>query len=739
MSAQGLINNLSAALKAPASRLRALAKRVKVERLLVAATLCVVFAASLALRLLRLSYGYNLLDEFDPYFQYWMAKYVVDRGWAGFAEWFSWFKDPRFWYPYGRDVVHTAFPGVAFTGAFIHLFLTSLGLKMDLMTTCAFLPAFLGSLTVVLLYHVGREVDGRAAGLYASVFMAFSAAYLSRTIFGFFDDESVGIFAFVCALVFYFRSLKRGGAVLEALIAGAFLGYMASAWGAATYVINLLALHAILLTLPYLAVGSVGRHSRELLTSYSATMSTALLLASLVPKHGPGFLTSGLSFQALIALALLVLAEAASKLPSRRMRIALTLPAAAAIMGGLIALWALGYLAAPERYFSVFLPTIRSPLVASVAEHQPVTWFSFFLDYQLVIPLSLLGLYFLARRGDAVSLFMVVAGLSTIYAAAGMARLLVFLDPLLCVLAGVGFSRVVKALASRLTAERESRRRVLVGLDRRWAGLALIMLVISFTPLASPLVRPITYSSSSVVARASGPQMILASDFMVSAVIPDWLNTLAWMKNNLPSNAVVASWWDYGYHVAVMAERASTCDNAALSHTHIAKIATAFLSNETEALRIYRELGVTHVVVFGYVVPYLGMRIGDSSVWFYASLGHIAGDDFTKSQWMALIAGLNPSDYQKSVSFITADGRLGSLIVPAGGRAADAVLYRMLFNNHEGPLASRGPIVGDVVVDEQSGRLVNVIPFNVKPLQHFKLVYASEPNNFVLVYEVIYD
>jgi len=731
-----LINSLSAALKS--LRLRVLTQQVKVERLLIVATLCVVFAASLALRLLRLRYGYNLLDEFDPYFQYWMAKYVVDRGWAGFAEWFSWFKEPRFWYPYGRDVVHTAFPGVAFTAAFIHLFLTSLGLKLDLMTTCAFLPAFLGSLTVVLLYHVGREVDGRAAGLYASVFMTFNAAYLSRTIFGFFDDESVGIFAFVCALAFYLRSLRRGGAVLEAFIAGAFLGYMASAWGAATYVINLLALHAILLTLPYLAVGSVGRHSKGLLTSYSVTMSTALLLASLVPKHGPGFLTSGLSFQAFIALALLILAEAASKLPSRRMRMALALPIVAALIGGLIALWALGYLTAPERYLSVFLPTIRSPLVASVAEHQPITWFSFFIDYQLVIPLSLLGLYFLARRGDAVGLFVSVAALSTIYAAAGMARLLVFLDPLLCVLAGVGFSRVVKALASRLTAE-EGRRGILVGLDRRWAGLALIVLVVAFTPLASPLVKPITDSPNNVVARASGPQMILASDFMVSAVIPDWLNTLAWMKNNLPPDAVVASWWDYGYHIAVMAERSSTCDNAALDHRHIAKIATAFLSNETEALRIYRELGVTHVVVFGYVQPYLGLRVGDSYVWFYASLGHIVGDDFAKSHWMALIAGLNPSDYQKGVSFVTADGRAGSLTVPAGRRAADAVLYRMLFNNYEGPLASRGLVVGDVVVDEQSGTLRDVVPFDVKPLQHFKLAYASEPNHFVLVYEVIYD
>ncbi|RLF12506.1 MAG: hypothetical protein DRJ69_00860 [Thermoprotei archaeon] len=715
-----------------------LAEHVKVDKLLIVATLCTVFATSLALRLLRLSYGYNLLDEFDPYFQYWMAKYVVDRGWAGFIEWFSWFKDPRFWHPYGRDVIHTAFPGVAFTAAFIHLFITSLGLKLDLMTTCALLPAFLGSLTVVLMYQLGKEVEGKAAGLYASVFMAFNAAYLSRTLFGFFDDESVGILAFVCVLIFYTRALKKEGRILEAFIAGGFLGYMTSAWGAATYIINLLALHAMLLTLPYLLVGSTSKYSRKLLITYSVTMSTTLLLASLVPKHGPRFIASGLSFLALMAFAILVLADASTKLESRVKRLVLTWSVFTALAGGFAALWLLGYLSVPERYFSVIFPSIRSPLVASVAEHQAITWFHFFLDYQLVLPLALVGLYFVARRGDEVDVLMILATIITAYAAASMARLLVLLAPLLCVLAGVGFSRVVSVLASKVIEEERARRRALVGLDRRWAGALLIVLVLFFTPLASPIVKPITDSPQSIVARASNPQMILTSTFAVTAVTPDWLDALAWMRDNLPPDAVVASWWDYGYHIAVMTGRTSTCDNAALDHKHIAKIAKAFLSNETVALEIFKELGVTHVVVFGYVVPYLSMKVGGGTVQFYTSLGHIFGDDFVKSFWMARIAGLDPSNYLKEVYFATPEGRVLSLEVPAGKNATSAVLYRMIFNNYEGPLAERGPIVGDLVVDEQ-GRLVNVVPFDVKPLKHFKLAYASEPNHYVLVYKVVYD
>lgn len=704
---------------------------------LTAATLCIVFIISLTLRLIRLKYGYYLLDEFDPYYQFWMTKFVVDRGWSGFVEWFSWLNDPKFWYPYGRNVIYSSFPGLAFTAAFIHLFISSLGVHLDLMTTCAFLPAFLGSLTVVVLYCLGKEMDGRAAGLYAAIFLAFDGAYLSRTVFGFFDDESLGVLAFVCMLVFYIRALKRDKAFVDAAIAGLFLGYMASTWGAAAYAINLLALHAIVVMLIYFVFGNAKSLSQRLFVTYSITMSIALLLASLIPRYGPWFLISGLGLPPLITIAILFTVKALSLPLSKMDRLKRGLAAASVlliIVGGLITLWSMGYLAAPERYLSVLIPSIRSPLVASVAEHQAITWFHFFVDHQLVLPLSLVGLYFAIRRRNEVDLLMALAVFTLSYGASSMARLLVPLAPLLCALAGVGFSHVVRSLAFRVVAEEEGRRRVFMGLSRKWAALLLIILIVTFTPLLSPVTSPILGSNYNIISRASQPQVILTSNFATSRIVPDWINTLAWMKDNLPEDAVVACWWDYGYHITVLTERASTCDNAAINSIQIAKVARAFLSDEEIALSIFREIGATHVVVFGYVVPFARLGMFD----FYVSLGHLAGDDFIKSYWMARIAGLDPGDYLKDVSFILDQG-LVWLNVPAGEEAEEAVLYRMIFNNYEEPLASkRGLIIKDVTVDDR-GRLVDFTPLYVKPLEHFKLVYASEPNQFVLVYKIIYD
>ncbi|MEM4699350.1 MAG: STT3 domain-containing protein [Candidatus Nezhaarchaeales archaeon] len=709
----------------------------RLETVLTITVLCIVFTASLALRLMRLKYGYYLLDEFDPYYQFWMTKFVVDRGWSGFAEWFNWLNDPKFWYPYGRNVIYSSLPGLAFTAAFIHLLISSLGVRIDLMATCALLPAFLGSLTVVVLYRLGREIDGRAAGLYAAVFLTFDGAYLSRTLFGFFDDESLGILAFICALLFYIRALKKDRAFVDATIAGLFLGYMASTWGAAAYAINLLALHAIVAMLMYSIFGDAKSLSQRLLAAYSITVSIALFLASLIPRYGPWFLISGLGFLPLVTIAIIFAIKATTSLLSRVGRLGRSLAVVVAlsiIASGLIVLWSLGYLMAPERYLSVLIPSIRSPLVASVAEHQTITWLHFFLDHQLVLPLSLVGLYFVIKRGGEVDILMALAVLTLSYGASSMARLLVPLAPLLCVLAGVGFGRIVKSLASRIVAEGRGRRRVSIGLSKKWAALSLAILIITFTPLLSPVTGPIMSSSFNLVTRASQPQVILTSNFATNKIIPDWINTLAWMRDNLPENAVVACWWDYGYHVTVLTERASTCDNAAIDTVQIAKVARAFLSDEETALNILKEMGVTHVVVFGYVVPFA--RLGQLD--FYASLGHMAGDDFIKSYWMARIAGLDPGDYLKDVSFISEQGFV-QLNVPAGKKAEEAVLYRMIFNNYEEPLASRrGLILKDAVVDER-GRLMDLVPFNVRPLSHFKLAYASEPNQFVLVYEVIYD
>ena len=54
---------------------------------------------------------------FDPLFQYRATQYVVENG---FASWWTW-HDTLSWYPMGRDIADTAYPGIPFSAAFLYI------------------------------------------------------------------------------------------------------------------------------------------------------------------------------------------------------------------------------------------------------------------------------------------------------------------------------------------------------------------------------------------------------------------------------------------------------------------------------------------------------------------------------------------------------------------------------------------------------------------------------------------
>ncbi|MEM2581006.1 MAG: hypothetical protein QW077_07205, partial [Candidatus Caldarchaeum sp.] len=61
-----------------------------------------ICSVAFTLRILPLRWGVAL-SEFDPWVQYKEAMYVIERGWSGFVEFFSW-HDTESWYPWGRDM-----------------------------------------------------------------------------------------------------------------------------------------------------------------------------------------------------------------------------------------------------------------------------------------------------------------------------------------------------------------------------------------------------------------------------------------------------------------------------------------------------------------------------------------------------------------------------------------------------------------------------------------------------------
>ncbi|MFQ6077061.1 MAG: STT3 domain-containing protein [Candidatus Bathyarchaeia archaeon] len=681
---------------------------------------CLAFAVtvSVLIRVLPLRWGL-VLSEFDPYFHYEVTKYVVEKGPLAFFSWHSGGFASRTWYPYGRDVVTSAFPGVPFTSAAIYYALTVLGLKVTVYEVCVYFPVIMAALTCVVAYFFGKEVGGRGVGLLSSLFLAVNPAYISRTSLGFFDDETVGILAMLLLFLTYLRALdpnkpQRTG-LGYSVVAGLSLGYICASWGAARYPLVLVALFT-------LAMLVLRRYSKRLLVSYALLMGVGLAIAVGIPRLGPGFLT-GVEGVAAVGVFMLLLMYEATKLFKTDREKTVFMVGFLTISG--LALSVLGYYGVISLPFAKFMSVINPftrigmPLIESVQEHRPATWSAFYYEFGMLVFLVPLGLVFAYRRLTNQNLLMILFTLTTLYAAGSMIRLTILAAPAFCVLGALALAEIIKPLAD-IVSERAFTRRRSRFAPRVGRGFGLGFILFLFIIVSYPMLAltgnpepPSGLRMSRVVHSAYSPVTIASSSIPIRYSFGDWTETLTWMRYNLPDDAVVCSWWDYGYWISSVGGKISLADNGTVNGTQIAQIGRMFMSNETQAIAILNHYNTTHVVVF--TTLYVALSVQQPVLY---------GDE-VKWRWMARIAGLNDTDLQDATLMRSLEQSFGfqsdQSFVDRGYRLpkGDRVLTKLIVY---GTLSKSAPT---------SPQTLGV------SLEHFSLAFASE-NSMVFVFEVQY-
>lgn len=146
----------------------------------------------------------------------------------------NWF-DPTAWYPLGRVVGGTLYPGLMVTSGAIWKVLHLLSIPVDIREVCVQLaPAFSG-LTALATYFFAKEVgkDGsrEGTGLWAALFIAIAPGYISRSVAGSYDNEAIAIFILMITFYLWLRTVKTGS-VAWAAVTALFYFYMVAAWGA---------------------------------------------------------------------------------------------------------------------------------------------------------------------------------------------------------------------------------------------------------------------------------------------------------------------------------------------------------------------------------------------------------------------------------------------------------------------------------------------------------------------------
>jgi len=82
------------------------------------------------------------------------------------------------------------------------------------------------------------------------------------------------------------------------------------------------------------------------------------------------------------------------------------------------------------------------------------------------------------------------------------------------------------------------------------------------------------------------PPTILNSGTQFNLSTNDWADSMQWLRENTPEDAVIASWWDYGYWISTLGERKTLADNATLIDWQIRKIAAMYMSTPDQAWQI---------------------------------------------------------------------------------------------------------------------------------------------------------
>lgn len=593
-------------------------------KLLILSIACILSFSTRLFSVLRFE---SVIHEFDPYFNYRTTLYLASEGFYEFHNWF----DDRAWYPLGRIIGGTIYPGLMVTSAVFYHVMHFFHVTIEVRNVCVFLAPLFSSFTALVTYKLTKELKDAGAGLIAASMIAIVPGYISRSVAGSYDNEGIAIFCMLLTYWLWIKSVKTGSILWATMCALAYF-YMVSSWGGYVFLINLIPMHVFALML-------TGRFSHRIYVAYSTVYCIGTILSMQISFVGFQPVQTS---EHMAALGIFGLCQIHAFVDYLRYRLSashfeilfkslviLSASVAASIgailtITGKVAPWT-------GRFYSLLDPSYAKnniPIIASVSEHQPTTWSSFYFDLQMLVFMFPVGLYYCFAKLTDANIFIIIYGVTSIYFAGVMVRLMLVLAPVACILAGIGISSILSTymknveISSTPAPVQKSSSRKGKQTDPSYPiknevatfMVALVTFFLITYTFHCTWVTSEAYSSPSIVlsAKQNDGSRIIFDDFR---------EAYYWLRQNTAEDAKVMSWWDYGYQITAMANRTILVDNNTWNNTHISRVGQAMASPEDKAYEIMRELDVNYVlVIFGGLTGY-------------------ASDDINKFLWMVRIGG----------------------------------------------------------------------------------------------------
>lgn len=556
-----------------------------------------------------------LIHEFDPHFNWRCTQYIDKHGLYEFLGWF----DNISWYPLGRPVGETAYPGLMYTSAIIKWSLQKIHIIIDLRTICVFMGPTVSILSVLTAFLFGQLIGSSQLGTLFAAITSFIPGMISRSVGGAYDYECISLFIVVFCLYTFALALKSASIILSTLAAFAY-AYLALTWGGYVFVSNCIPLFVAGLV-------AIGRYSWRLHITYSIWALFGTILTAQIPFIGDKILKKPEHFALLgtfIGMQIwgfftfLKLKFSLPTFNSVGVGSILVLPAFLLLM--ITVGMSTGLLGGfSGRLLQMFDPTYAAknvPIINSVAEHQPTAWVKYYSDCCLFIFLFPVGAYIIVdslwksqksnneteiKRSETL-LLLLIYGFSTCYFASIMVRLVLVFTPALVFVAGIGMHQIL------LEAAKSRSRFHIISVS----FVTLLFAICLHGVLHATHFACYSYSGDHMHFDVVTPRGIESSD--------DYREGYRWLTHNTKEHDVVMSWWDYGYQITSMGNRGCIADGNTCNFTHIGIIGMAMSSPEPISWRIARLMNVKYMlVIFGGAAQY-------------------SGDDINKFLWMPRIA-----------------------------------------------------------------------------------------------------
>jgi oligosaccharyl transferase (archaeosortase A-associated) len=648
----------------------------------------------------------------------------------------------------------------------------------------AYIPAILGTLTLIPVYFIGKELFNRWVGVIsAALVVILPGEFLHRSLLGFTDHHvAETLFSTVCIL-FLIMAIKRARErdisfkhilnrdwstitkpLVYTLLAGVFLGIYLLTWqGGLLFVFIIFA---------YLVIQFIVDHLRHKSSDYLCIVGTPLFLIAflmLLPILGKGGLDTLYRVSLPVAIVVPIVLSIISRLMAGRalkpVYYPLTLLGLAGI--GLVALHAIN----PSLFqsmldkFSIFTPT---GAWLTVMEMQPlllpygsftlrIAWYNFTTSFFIsFIFLYLIYVAIKEKSADKIlflvwSIIMLIAVLGQrrfgYYYAVNAALLTGYFSWKMLDIAGLSkllakskeVVRAVKKFKKEKKAREKARQKTFMQPRGVWVRVIVVGIAIFFVVFFPniPLAKTLASSQNSIMNEG-------------------WCSSLLWLKDNSPepfgdpdfyyelyppqdefeypeTAYGVMSWWDYGYFIMQIAHRIPNANPGQAGAVQAGQFFTA--QNESSALEIVDQYDLrTKYVVIDYAMA------TPSKFYAMAEWAGNSSDEFYEYYYLSTSSGgqwvylFYPTYYNSIVvRLYNFDGKAvvptESIVISYEEKvASDGGKYKEItsgksFSSYEDAQA--------YVASQTSGnyRIVGTSPFSspmpLEELNSYELVYSS--------------